>query len=437
MPVRFDSIAPPLPRDTPVDWIRKNIVRSSGTTGKALRIAQKTSNIFKVQTNQHLSKASIGKPKDPQYLLVADTALQSRKMAPNLPSNSSHSSQMLCCPLPSPRKVRSLAKHEIKREHTDKRAIREQKRSFARTQRRRSSITIPQLEAIGEDGEHTPNYLSGWPLPNVSETFEETAKPDSPIHVERASLEEERPREAMPNQNITWVPQPPVPGKGPLNSHPIRKRDDYASITRKLSLFPQFEQSPVAVDKIGIVSETPTMTAVDEHFAEKAYETYISQSNYNEAVYDVEVVRDVFEHGNLKPSAITRESLEALTNLNPGTEEDNEPSPEQSMEELPHLSGADMSNIDDLLGAATELAPPKPPTYLDQMLTAASHAQGRRKSRSPFDSEQLDVPTGEEMHERKVSLDSINSDNYEGDDATFEILADSLAMKVQAVEVSS
>ena len=332
-------------------------------------------------------------------------------------------------PLPSPTTTRSLAKHEIKHENAGRRAHREQQKRIQRTQRRQSSVSPSRLNIIVEE------YPTHWPIASVSDssvagsdTSPESAKKsvdtffddsaDSSDSEEtgdgpRGSLDEER---VIPkaNQRMKWVVQKPLPNGGALHSHPCdgfeMERAIYAGMTGPFAVESIDESIPETIpefewmDELPVYSNANAIPSLDEGVA--AYIDYLleiakAEVSYAEAVERYVETRPVFEH--VVVANVTVEESPALEEATP---------------------------------AGDETSFTQGQRYLGAVMQAGLLARGRRKSSTPLAESET---TSEHVCriERKESIESVGSEDYEGDDSSVEIYPAGIAMVVKVVAAAA
>lgn len=425
MPFRFDSVAPPQ-HNSPTDWIRKHVFRSTGTSFQTLISSRKTHAILRRSTLKPTPTARPRrlperKSRQHQHALVL----------PKPPSKMPQTNSAF--PLPSPNKVRSLAKHEIKREHADRRAHHTQQKHSQRSRRHRASTSVPALNIILEDSEHA--HPPNWPLPAPSESdassgsfFDDTSSDEEETE-SRSSVEEAR-LPAKPNAARTrWIVQPPMPGRGPLNSHPCggpeAQRALYArSKPSRTIAAPRADPAidthdvfpPVAdviANAMGVCRRGDDGPALYVYQAE--YITYLLECAQAELLYADGVAEYVLDDDISSEVDVLIDCADVSTN------------------------------------ACTDecIAPPKSDVSVSQrnlsaVIEAGLSARGRRKSAMVDEDEEEtdrdslgDTIDGRRGRVNSISSDVYDGDSYDGDDSSVETTATSIGMRVKAVLVDA
>ena len=452
MPSRFDSLISQ--KHTHTDWIRRKLHQTNDSTFKKLFTSSFAKEIFQfTPAGRSIDKARISRPKNPQYHLLADPDINMSPQAANIGSAApAH------LPPPSPRKVRSLAAHEIKREHTNQRAARDQKKQVRLTLKRKSILCIPKLTVIDEREHQLPLHDEEIGVAITTDAIVESDSTTLCGSVEsteyvaepRESLDEEREAcTVKPNSRLQWTVQPPLfgPGCGPLNSHPTTGREVEAAMyelveqrrrSSRTASIPSLRVSTYEEEgALPRVSQGPVRNATSASTEyEKLYSAYL-RDEANEILYTEYVSELYLQHGKTA-------SVETfLAPPTPGEDEDKLSLADLTLPEVAVSSHDDLGDIDDILAAADHLRLPSDPRHFEHMLSAAGWARARRGSNirklaDADEEKEEDVEAGaSEGRERSNSIGSVNSDDYEGDEGSLMSLAESVAMMVKAVKVDA
>ena len=431
MPAIFSS---PSQSKSSADWLRRNILAPSSGTPVILtspvnvqplarrpsfrKLNERRNSFKKERATSQSTVATAQMYKIPGVGSAEDFLAQGNNYA--MASGQSN------VPLPSPNKVKSLAKRQVKHEYADMRAQREARRAL-RPRRKSVLQRVPSLHTIGEHATSLQHSKSDKTLTAIAERYEsecrgcdppvsgvdtQTWLDDMVISEPTTFYDSDSDEDVLelpvtqPNSRYAWIPQRPLPGAGALTSHPV----DPEEIAKALYLAPAKRLarpgSPTIFELDATESYSSCCSDVSSDTIVAEEEDYTPKSAASFSSTCAEPSHSV----PASPCAVPANSGSKLTCTTSTSEPVSRTSPQPSAT----LERATSEPIKVHVEPATPTEPTKNAhglRHMDAIINAGNACVHRRRSSAT----KKDLAEDEDTS--RHSMDSITSSNYDGEEA--------------------